>query len=79
MPSNLLAINNRNIKVDEEKFFRQDFAIYNEVKIQLNTERNFTRTEFDALYAKSFRNHWIDSKIEDFINAYKFILVKINK
>ena len=68
MLNNVLAINNQNIKVNEESFFRQDYAIYNEVKIQLNTQRNFSRTEFDALYTKAFRNDWIDSKIEDFVN-----------
>ena len=33
MLNNVLAINNQNIKVNEESFFRQDYAIYNEVKI----------------------------------------------
>lgn len=68
MFSNAPIINNQNIKVNEESFFRQDFAIYNEVKIQLNTQRNFNRGEFDALYNKSFRNDWIDSNIKSFIN-----------
>lgn len=71
MLSNVLAINKQNIKVNEESFFRQDCASYNGVTIQLNTKRNFIRTEFDALYTKSFRNEWIDYDIEYFVNVNK--------